>query len=335
MKTLSVCIIAKNEENNLPRCIGSVEHIADEIIVVDTGSTDNTAMIAQGFDAKVIHHQFNNNFSEVRNVAIDNATSDWILYIDCDETLDFEGAYHLKDLIQETKHIGICLTLTNIIDGMPSLSCPSLRVIKNNEGFRFSGRIHEQLLPSIHEKYTDNDILTTQIGLFHFGYDEKMANMELKHKRNLDIFLAYEDDEKDGFYYYNIGNQYLSINDYQNALRNYEISLTYPDNLNGYKLYLPVYITKAYYDLRQFEKAAENAIRFIQEYPTFKDLHFLAGASYYEMKDYIKTKGFFLNYLQLARVNYGFPDYNLEKANDLPKILRELDEKILAIYGEI
>ena len=334
MKTLSVCIIAKNEENNLPRCIGSIEHIADEIIVVDTGSTDNTALIAEGFGAKVISYPFNNDFSEVRNVAVDNATCDWILYIDCDEAVNFEDAYTLKDIIQDTTYIGMCLKLMNIIDQKPSLSCPSLRVFKNYEGFRFTGKIHEQLLPSIHEKYTDDDVLTTSIALLHYGYDEKINNMEAKNKRNLDIFKTYEDDEKDGFYFYNLGNQYLSSGDFENALKNYKISLTYPDNLNGYKLYLPIYITKAYFDLRRYNEAIESALQFLKEYPTFKDLHFLAAASYYELEDYIRAKGFFINYLEFSRVNYGFPDYNLAASNDIPKLLVELDEKIFALSNQ-
>lgn len=334
MKTLSVCIIAKNEQNNLPRCIGSIEHIADEVIVVDTGSTDSTAMLAKGFGANVIHHPFKNNFSEVRNIALENATCDWILYIDCDEMVDFEGGFELKELIQNTEKVGICLTLSNIVDGVKCLSCPSLRVIKNNEGFHFTGRIHEQILPSIHVKYSDSDVLTTGIGLYHYGYDTKVADMSKKHKRNLDIFATYPEEEKDGFYYYNLACQYLSVDDFTNAIENYQISLTHPDNVNGYKIYIPIYITKAYYDMRQFKNASDSALRFIKDYPTFKDLHFLAGASFYEQHDYIRAKGFFLNFIELSKHDYGYPDYNLAEVNNIPQLIKELDEKILKLYED-
>ncbi|MBK9248808.1 MAG: glycosyltransferase [Ignavibacteria bacterium] len=81
---LSVCIIAKNEEKMLAQCLESVAQVAGEIILVDTGSTDGTCAIASRYGCRILHHPWNNDFSDARNVAL-AATLPWILSIDADE----------------------------------------------------------------------------------------------------------------------------------------------------------------------------------------------------------------------------------------------------------
>ncbi|MBW2195254.1 MAG: glycosyltransferase family 2 protein [Deltaproteobacteria bacterium] len=85
---LSVCMIVRNEEEALPRCLQSVESVANELIVVDTGSKDRTVSIAKDFGAKLFHFEWCDDFAAARNESIKNATGDWILQIDADEELD-------------------------------------------------------------------------------------------------------------------------------------------------------------------------------------------------------------------------------------------------------
>ncbi len=82
---ISVCIIAKNEETNIERCLKSLESYKFEIIVVDTGSTDRTKEIALQFTDGVFDYEWTDDFSAARNYAIEQATNDYILMIDCDE----------------------------------------------------------------------------------------------------------------------------------------------------------------------------------------------------------------------------------------------------------
>ena len=84
---VSLCMIVKNEENYLPNCLNSIKDIVDEIIVVDTGSTDKTVDIAKSFGAKVYYFPWRNNFSEARNESLKYATKDWILILDADDEL--------------------------------------------------------------------------------------------------------------------------------------------------------------------------------------------------------------------------------------------------------
>ena len=84
---ISLCMIVKNEAQYIERCIKSARRAADEIIVVDTGSSDDTAEIARRLGAKTRQHQWKSDFSEARNYSIEQATGDWILYLDADEVL--------------------------------------------------------------------------------------------------------------------------------------------------------------------------------------------------------------------------------------------------------
>src|SRR3712207_9594713 len=88
--TLSLCMIVKDEEAMLGRTLAAIREHVDEIVVVDTGSQDRTVEIAESFGAKVVHHEWTGDFSEARNVSLEAATSDWIIYLDADEVLRSE-----------------------------------------------------------------------------------------------------------------------------------------------------------------------------------------------------------------------------------------------------
>ena len=93
---LSLCMIVKDEEEMLPRCLAAVKPAVDEMIVVDTGSTDRTVEIAESFGARVLHHEWTGSFSDARNVSLEAATGDWIIYLDADEVLVEEDAERLR-----------------------------------------------------------------------------------------------------------------------------------------------------------------------------------------------------------------------------------------------
>ena len=132
----------------LPRCLAAARDAVDEIIVVDTGSTDRTVEIAESFGAKVIEQEWTGSFADARNVSFDAATGDWIMYLDADEVLVADDAERLRELTGRTWREAFYLVETNFTgelgDGT-AVTHNALRVFRNRPEYRFEGRIHEQI----------------------------------------------------------------------------------------------------------------------------------------------------------------------------------------------
>lgn len=328
MSSLSVCLIAKNEEANIARCLSSIEHIADEIIVVDTGSTDYTIKIAEGYSAKIISFPFDNNFAAARNESIRHATMDWVMYIDCDEQLDFDDSMRLKELLSLEKNEGICLSLINVIDGKKQLQLPSLRLFRNREEYRFTGKIHEQINPAIEKRNGKGSVFVSDIKLYHYGYDEAYADINTKIARNIEIFNSYDDEDKDGFFYYNLANEHLRTQNFKKALKYYLISHDYQDD-NGYKLYLPIYTLKALHSLGDYQEAITRGLTYLEQYPNYPALHFILTACFNETGNKTKSMEHLIKYQEHSSCDYGYPNFNFESSNDINQLARELQAEIL------
>ena len=102
ISTISLCMMVKNEEEFLPRCLESVKDVVDEIVIVDTGSTDRTVEIAESYGARVYHHPWENDFSKHRNQSISYASGAWILEMDADEEFFSEDTQKIGKTLQET-----------------------------------------------------------------------------------------------------------------------------------------------------------------------------------------------------------------------------------------
>ena len=111
MKTLSICMIVKNEEELLARCLNSVKDLVDEIVIVDSGSTDKTLQIAKSFGAKIFYFEWCNDFSKARNFAFSKATSDYILWLDADDVMPKPT---LQYLVKNKKKLTIITSLLTL-----------------------------------------------------------------------------------------------------------------------------------------------------------------------------------------------------------------------------
>ena len=221
---ISSCLIVKNEADNIVRSLESIKKIADEIIVVDTGSTDNTVEIAQSFGAKVFFYEWDNNFSNAKNFALDKATGDWIIFLDADEYFGDNAKKKLRFVLKHispNKNIDALLCKLINIDvqfGRIISENPAIRVFRGKTGIRYEGSIHEQ--PLKHGK-TLNAANITDVSLiiYHTGYSH--AVLPEKIKRNLKIL---EQDIKDNKIT-NLTYYYMSQSHY--SLKNYEETIKY------------------------------------------------------------------------------------------------------------
>ena len=183
---LSVCLIVKNEEKFLARCLDSVREVAWQIIVVDTGSTDRTKEIARGYGAEVSEFQWNDDFSAARNAALEHARGDWVLMLDADEELTAQGRVALQTEMRADKVLAYRLP---IIDAGKEEDGGSYvpRLFRNAPGLFYVGRVHEQVFSSVEVRRKqwgmENRFGTAT--LLHHGYTDEMVVERNKHARNL------------------------------------------------------------------------------------------------------------------------------------------------------
>ena len=139
--SLSLCMIVRNEERNLQSCLDSVQGLADELVIVDTGSSDSTPHIAAHNGAKVITFDFAFvDFAAARNHALAQATGKWILVLDADETLDSASIPLIEDLVAANENAGYYVERHN-----PATIDHAVRLFPNQPDYRYRGRVHETI----------------------------------------------------------------------------------------------------------------------------------------------------------------------------------------------
>lgn len=146
---ISLVMIAKNEEKNIAKSLESVKGLVSEIVVVDSGSTDNTNKIAQSFGAKIFKRPFD-NFSAQKNYALSLAMNEWVLHLDADEVLSEQLKEEIKNTIESTQYDGFMLTRENFFLGRKMRYSgiakeDRLRLAKKSLSRYVGGIIHEEL----------------------------------------------------------------------------------------------------------------------------------------------------------------------------------------------
>jgi glycosyltransferase involved in cell wall biosynthesis len=174
--SLSLCMIVKNEALHLERCLRSVAGVVDELIVVDTGSTDGTLAIAEAGRAKVFSYRWQNDFALARNFSLEQATGEWILHLDADEELEPETRAQVKSLIGQTGADGIVMTQRSFTAGSDLVGYSDLRItrlFRNRPEFRYEQAIHEQIRPAI-ERHGGR-VAPSNLIIWHYGYAQGTA----------------------------------------------------------------------------------------------------------------------------------------------------------------
>ncbi len=181
---LAAVMIVKNEEQHLTRCLSSVRTCVDEIIIVDTGSTDNTVAIAEQFGAKVFHRIWNDDFAAARNESLTHTDAEWVLYIDADEVLTNVDRFPLRRLLTESSDVAAFgLQISPLIGWMPYTD---FRLWRHDPEIKFVGDIHETTLPDIRRLADERGQRLQPIPLHmqHLGYESDQTK---KHLRNLPL----------------------------------------------------------------------------------------------------------------------------------------------------
>jgi len=178
--SIAVCMIVKNEEQNIGRLLTSIKGFADEIILVDTGSEDRTVDIAKSFGAKIYYFPWCDDFSAARNESLRYATKDYILWLDADDEVRSTEHKKIRTYLSKKPGNAYYLRVKNIMHDHETESI-QLRIFPNNRGIQFEGRIHEQVYQSIKRMMIPLSLCDATV--IHHGYCDEME-MKKKLMRN-------------------------------------------------------------------------------------------------------------------------------------------------------
>lgn len=294
MLKISACVIVKNEENNLPSWLNCVKRFADEIIVVDTGSTDNSKKIAADANAKVFDFKWQNDFAAAKNFAIDKAKGEWICFLDADETITKATIDKVRPLLKngtlKINVAGYCCRLINREKTFPySIRSYSvqIRFFRRKKDIKYVGAIHESL--NIPQGYRIE--LTMDIEINHTGYSSEI--IEDKLKRN--IVLLNNKTKLNNGYISPLMHKYFmdcfyGLEKYEEAIEHAKLAIK---NKIGKEWLLGVYTTlialyqKANYDELEILDLINDAM---QVFSQDNELILIKGLYLHKIGDYISAE---------------------------------------------
>ncbi|MDX6376718.1 MAG: hypothetical protein QOE98_1021 [Gaiellaceae bacterium] len=290
---ISLCMIVKDEEEMLPECLASCAAGVDEMIIVDTGSSDRTIEIAESFGATVLHFPWNGSFSDARNHGVDHATGTHILWLDADERLEAEDATLLRALAAQPYREAHWLVETNFT-GQEEVGTAAnhlaLRLWRNRAPYRFSGAIHEQIRISMPIDLPERFAIS-KLRIRHYGYLKSRIEERNKHERNLTLLLAeLERTPHNAFTHFNLGTEYVAMDDIAKAHEHLERSFRLIQGEQGWHeiAYASLLATRLIGVRRRagdIDGADTLAETLLQVYPTFTDLVFERGLAARERGD--------------------------------------------------
>jgi len=225
-------MIIKNEEQYLSDALHRIKDYVDEIIIVDTGSTDKSKEIASKYTNKIYGFEWCDDFAKARNFSISKATNDWILILDADEmVLDFDKNQVERFMDSDNKKRAVGrIKVINLFEEENEIKKSIVYISRffNKNYFCYEGSIHEQVISKQNTKYNVEPI---KITIEHLGYLNEIMSKKNKSERNISLLMnAIKSNTKDPYYYYQLGKSYYKIQQYKKALENFKQAINLCEN---------------------------------------------------------------------------------------------------------
>lgn len=303
---ISICMIVKNEEQNLERCLKSIYELVKsglaEIIIVDTGSIDNTIEIAKKYTDKIFLHNWQNDFAEARNYSISKAKGEFIFVLDADEELEVDGLEEIVGFFSKDdyKDYGVLyFKEKNFIDFSLNQYGIFTRafIFKNTNNFRYTGAIHEQ--PNC-----DGRRLNLDIYILHYGYIQDSDLQEKKFIRNITLLKKEIKTEPYNLYLrYQSAISYFAHKDLKEAKDEIDIVINIIIKQKFDKLHLLYYDAgiRIYIGNGLFKEALNLCNIGLYNQPDFIDLLFYKATALFAMKKDKETIDTVENYINLIK----------------------------------
>ena len=273
--TLSVCLIVRNEIEVIGRCLNCAAKIADEIVVVDTGSNDGTVEEARKFTEDIYFFEWCDDFSAARNFALSKATCDFVMWLDADDIITDENCKKIKELLTGSPEFDMAyLKYAAAFDGSkPTFVYYRERILRRSKNYRFCGAVHEAVSPEGKIVYSDAEIHHKKI-----KENEPLRNLAILQKQ---IAHGISLDERSKFYY---GRELLYNNMYAESAAVLEEFL----KGNGWienKIEACVNLYRAYTALGQKERAVTALLKSFMLAPPRSEVCCILGGLFFDAND--------------------------------------------------
>lgn len=308
---LSICMMVKNEELHIKRCLESLKPIIDrkdvELIIVDTGSKDNTVKIAKDYTDKLFFREWFNDFSGMRNVTISYATGEWLFLIDADETLESVDEFNclLENIVESSTKINTFFlkakNYTNLKDLSNYAIMTTPRLFRNDGNFRYEGVVHNQPIYSNPIDYVD-------IYLGHYGYitgNKKI--MDEKFYRTSKLLIQELNKNPNNLYYlFQLANSYNMHGDIK---KSYEVSkktvnllekYSHKEQMAGFPIY-SIHISNCTI-LEKYSELIDTSKSSIKLRDDYVDAYFALAYGYEKLGNIELAKEFSIKFLNLCEI---------------------------------
>ncbi|MDQ0048935.1 glycosyltransferase involved in cell wall biosynthesis [Paenibacillus polymyxa] len=293
-KTISLCMIVKDEEQVLGRCLESAKDIVHEIIILDTGSTDNTIEIARKYTDNVYFYKWTNDFAAARNESLKHATSDFVLILDADEFLE-EGCDLQQDVLSNCDYY-LC-HIKNQISYERSFTFNAVRLFKNHISLKYENRLHEHI--NVMNGTIQYKMGQAKMLINHVGYTDQRMIEKDKHNRNLPLMQLEVAENPSAYNLFNMGKTYFAIQEYGKAIEYFRKA--YP--LSKDRIFLPELLTKLAYALAEM-KRLEDALSVLTDgvmmFPKETEMIYILGMIYQKAEYYRDAEACFRKCIELG-----------------------------------
>ncbi|KEO84072.1 hypothetical protein EL26_06305 [Tumebacillus flagellatus] len=304
-------MIVKNEEKVLPRCLESVKGLVEEIIIVDTGSTDRTVEIAKQFGAKVYHFEWIHDFSAARNFSLQQATGDYILVLDADEYLE-KNATLPEDLKLSADYYSV--PIKNLMTDSVVVHM-AVRLFKRSAGLTYRNKLHENLYVLEHEDLTNADATFT---ILHTGYLPDVVKSKNKKIRNLELVEQEVSENPSGYNLFNYGVSLMNTGQYEKALASFKKA--YPLSVKyTFVRFLLLNMAQCLHYMKRYEESISIMQDAIAVHPGFTDYYYAMGIAYEELGYWKDAEEIYQTCLQLGDTR---DDVSFEGAGSYQSVYR-------------
>jgi len=350
---ISLCMIVKNEEAFLERCLRSIREYVDEIVIVDTGSTDRTKDIAQTFTEKIYDFVWINDFSAARNESLKHATGKWILVMDADEYMEEYDIRGLYDFLKKERPTNSTIYQLCVRNFQGDQNNPTVvesqvaRVFANRMNIHFHRALHEQPQPA---KGVTPRVVEIPYRILHSGYLSHVMTSKNKHERNMTIFNEMKSNTNFNAYdHCMIGLQLATMKNDEEAMEHLRIALETGNKKAVWYRSIIFAMLEIHMRHRRFVEALNLVDRHLKDFIQYPDIKCLRGVILLELGFHERSKQEFLGAFQAAEkrsannqeIAIANPDYGMrmplwqlalsyERENDLNQSVTYLTRLLVA-----